>query len=83
MSANWVAATVRSGLYTRIIGKRIRFFQELTSTMDLAREYAESKIDEGTVVIAESQTSSRGRLDAPGFLNLGTCICLLFYTRIR
>ena len=62
MSANLVAATVRSGLYTRIIGKRIRFFQELTSTMDLAREYAESKIDEGTVVIAESQTSSRGRL---------------------
>ena len=62
MSANLVAATVRSGLYTRIIGKRIRFFQELTSTMDLAREYAESKIDEGTVVIAESQTSSRGRV---------------------
>jgi len=62
MSANLVAATVRSGLYTRIIGKRIRFFQELTSTMDTAREYAESKIDEGTVVIAEFQTSSRGRL---------------------
>ena len=62
MSANWVAATVRSGLYTRIIGKRIRFFQELTSTMDTARECAESKIDEGTVVIAEFQTSSRGRL---------------------
>ena len=62
MSANLVAATVRSGLYTRIIGKRIRFFQELTSTMDTARECAESKIDEGTVVIAEFQTSSRGRL---------------------
>ena len=62
MSTNLVAATVRSGLYTRIIGKRIRFFQELTSTMDTARECAESKIDEGTVVIAEFQTSSRGRL---------------------
>ena len=62
MSTNLVDATVRSGLYTRIIGKRIRFFQELTSTMDMAREYAESKIDEGTVVIAEFQTLSRGRL---------------------
>ena len=62
MSANLIAATVRSGLYTRIIGKRIRFFQELTSTMDTARECAESKIDEGTVLIAEFQTSSRGRL---------------------
>ena len=62
MSDNLVASTVRSGLYTRIIGKRIRFFQQLTSTMDQARLYADSSIDEGTVVIAEFQRSSRGRL---------------------
>ena len=62
MSGNLVASMVRSGLYTRVIGKRIRFFQQLTSTMDQAHLYADLCIDEGTVVIAESQRSSRGRL---------------------
>ncbi len=61
MSGNLVSATLRRGLFTRIVGKRLLFFQELTSTMDEAARQAESGADEGTVVIAENQTSGRGR----------------------
>ena len=61
MSGNLVSATLRRGLFTRVIGKRLLFFQEITSTMDEAVRQAEVGADEGTVVIAESQTAGRGR----------------------
>ena len=61
MSGNLVSATLRRGLFTRVVGKRLLFFQELSSTMDEAARQAESGADEGTVVIAESQTAGRGR----------------------
>ena len=34
MAANLVAETLRGGLFTRIVGKRLLFFQEVGSTMD-------------------------------------------------
>ena len=61
MSRNLVAATLRQGLFTRVVGKRLLFFQEVTSTMDEAARQAEEGADEGTVVIAEVQTAGRGR----------------------
>ena len=61
MSGNLVAATLRRGLFTRVVGKRLLFFQEITSTMDEAARQAEAGADEGMVVIAESQTAGRGR----------------------
>ena len=61
MSGNLVSATLRRGLFTRIVGKRLLFFQEITSTMDEAARQAELGADEGTVVIAEIQTAGRGR----------------------
>ena len=61
MAKNLVAETLRKGLYTRVIGKRILFFQELSSTMDEAARQATLEAQEGTVVVAESQTASRGR----------------------
>ena len=61
MSGNLVSATLRRGLFTRIVGKRLLFFQEITSTMDEAARQAESGAEEGTVVIAEVQTAGRGR----------------------
>ena len=60
-SANVVAETLRGGLYTRVVGKRLLFFQEVGSTMDEAVRRAERGTDEGTVVVAETQTASRGR----------------------
>jgi BirA family biotin operon repressor/biotin-[acetyl-CoA-carboxylase] ligase len=53
---------VRHGLRTKVIGKEIRFFQEVTSTNTLAMELAADDAPEGTVVIAETQTSGKGRL---------------------
>lgn len=61
MAGNVVADTLRGGLFTRIVGKRLLFFQEVGSTMDEAVLRAERGTEEGTVVVAETQTASRGR----------------------
>ena len=55
-------SAIAAGLRTRFIGQRLLIYPELTSTMDAAREQARLKAPEGTAVIAERQTSGRGRL---------------------
>ncbi|MDP2767642.1 MAG: biotin--[acetyl-CoA-carboxylase] ligase [Candidatus Methanoperedens sp.] len=52
---------IKAGLKTDVIGKAIHYFKETESTNTIAREIA-SSVEEGTVVIAESQTGGRGRL---------------------
>jgi len=52
---------IKAGLETSFIGKDIKYFKETESTNILARGMANS-VEEGTVVIAESQTGGRGRL---------------------
>lgn len=42
---------------------RIHFFDKASSTMDIARELARKGCPDFTVVIAETQTSGRGRMD--------------------
>ena len=61
MPPNLVAETLRRGLYTSLVGRRLLFFQELASTMDRAAEEARELAEEGTVVVAETQSASRGR----------------------
>ena len=58
---NLVASTVRQGLYTHVVGRRILYYPELKSTMDEAARLAGEDSDEGTVVIAERQSAGRGR----------------------
>ncbi len=58
---NLVAATVRQGLYTHVVGRRILYYPVLKSTMDEAARLVEEGVDEGTVVIAERQSAGRGR----------------------
>ena len=62
MPPSVVAEVLRRGLYTRIIGRRIRFYQATGSTMDDAGQLARSGADAGLVVVAETQSASRGRL---------------------
>ena len=62
MPPNLVSSTLRGGLYTRVVGQRILFFQEVGSTMDEAVRQARLGGVEGTTVVAESQTTSRGRM---------------------
>ena len=53
---------LRSGLYTAVIGRNVRFYQSTGSTMDDVAEWACAGAGEGAVVVAETQTASRGRL---------------------
>ncbi|MBM3943427.1 MAG: biotin--[acetyl-CoA-carboxylase] ligase [SAR202 cluster bacterium] len=62
MPTNLVAQTLRGGLFTRIVGRQVRYFGQLPSTMDEAARLAQAGAPEGTVVVAETQTASRGRL---------------------
>ncbi|WP_440952547.1 biotin--[acetyl-CoA-carboxylase] ligase [Methanococcoides sp. FTZ1] len=48
------------GLDTSIMGKEVHYFETLDSTNDLAKKMG-PKAEEGTVVIAETQESGRGR----------------------
>ena len=54
---------ITSRLAGCIVGCEVRLFETLESTMDEAKRLAESGAPEGTVVIAEEQTSGRGRFD--------------------
>jgi BirA family biotin operon repressor/biotin-[acetyl-CoA-carboxylase] ligase len=84
MPANLVSKMLRGGLYTRLVGQRVLFFQELSSTMDEAAQQAKKGALEGTTIVAESQTASRGRMgrrwvSQPGNLYL----TILFYPRLE
>jgi BirA family biotin operon repressor/biotin-[acetyl-CoA-carboxylase] ligase len=49
-------------LNTKFIGKKIYYFEALSSTMDEAVKLGLAGISEGAVVLAETQTRGRGRL---------------------
>ncbi len=53
---------LRSGLYTAVIGRNVRFYQSTGSTMDDVAEWARTGAEEGAVVVAETQSASRGRM---------------------
>jgi len=52
---------ITSVLETRFIGQRVIHFPSHGSTMEAAKQEARQKAVEGTVVIAEEQTSGKGR----------------------
>ena len=58
---NLVASTIRQGLYTHVVGRRVLYYPELKSTMDEAARLADKGAEEGAVVIAERQSAGRGR----------------------
>ena len=58
---NLVADTIRQGLFTHVVGRRLLYFPQLSSTMDEAARLAREGADEGCVVVAEVQTAGRGR----------------------
>jgi BirA family biotin operon repressor/biotin-[acetyl-CoA-carboxylase] ligase len=63
MSAKLNVNQLQDGLCTRRFGRSILFSREVDSTNKWAKELATYGADEGTVVIAETQTKGRGRLD--------------------
>jgi len=53
---------IRWGLETEVIGKDIRYFDEIDSTNNYAKRIAYDGCKEGTVIVADCQTAGRGRL---------------------
>jgi len=62
---------VKTGLQTKIIGGTIHFFRQLTSTNHMAKELALKAVREGTVIVAETQTRGKGRLERKWISPLG------------
>lgn len=58
---------IRRGLKARLLGRRIEHYDQVSSTNDIAKELAEKGVPEGTVVIAETQTTGKGRLGREWF----------------
>jgi BirA family biotin operon repressor/biotin-[acetyl-CoA-carboxylase] ligase len=53
---------VTRDLNTKFIGKKIYYFDTVSSTMDVALQLGIKNASEGTLVLAETQTKGRGRL---------------------
>jgi BirA family biotin operon repressor/biotin-[acetyl-CoA-carboxylase] ligase len=53
---------IACGLNTRFIGKKISYFDTVSSTMDVAIQLGIQGAGEGTLILAEAQTRGRGRL---------------------
>lgn len=50
-----------TGLSTKIIGKKLFYFKRIDSTNFYAKKLAENNVEEGVIVLADTQTSGRGR----------------------
>jgi BirA family biotin operon repressor/biotin-[acetyl-CoA-carboxylase] ligase len=54
---------IKANLKTKYIGRKIVVYDCTSSTNDIARRYAQDKINDGLVIFAEEQTAGRGRAD--------------------
>lgn len=59
--------TIQSTLTTSWLGHRIELFESLPSTNREAAQLAQADVEHGTVIVADSQTSGRGRLSRTWF----------------
>lgn len=56
---------IKPNLKTKYIGKKIYYFESLPSTMDTAMQLGLKGAEEGTLVLAETQSHGRGRMGRP------------------
>jgi BirA family biotin operon repressor/biotin-[acetyl-CoA-carboxylase] ligase len=56
------ASEIAHKLQTKFIGRKVYYFDELASTMDIATQLGIKGAPEGTLVVAEAQNKGRGRL---------------------
>ena len=56
------ADSIRLHLQTKTFGQHLHFVESIDSTQKLAKELANNDAEEGTLVVADEQTSGRGRL---------------------
>lgn len=70
-SGNSSIEKIKHGLNTKIIGREIFYFKTISSTNDYARNLVNKGVKEGTVVLADVQTSGRGRKNRCWFSSEG------------
>lgn len=80
MAQGLSVALIVEGLETAFMGRHVRYYPSLPSTMDEARQVALAGAPEGTLVIAEEQTLGRGRLGRAWFSPQG-CLALSLVLR--
>lgn len=68
-------------LTSRVLGRPVQCFQEVTSTNDLVLELARAGAPEGHVIFAETQTKGRGRLGRPWVSQSGMSLTFSFLIR--
>ena len=74
---------IHGGLNTQIIGRKIVYFKTLSSTNLYARKLVDSRVDEGTIVVADVQHHGRGRKGRLWFsLAEGLWFSVILYPKI-
>lgn len=58
---------VARGLNTKILGRKLFYFDTLTSTIDMAMDLGVKGASSGTLILAEAQTKGKGRLGRSWF----------------
>lgn len=66
---------------TFVLGKKVYFFDEITSTNEYAKKLANDNVEEGVIVISDSQTNGKGRLNRNWISNKGDGIFLSLILR--
>ena len=56
------SSEVERGLNTKLIGKKIYYFDHINSTMDMATGLGLKGAPEGTIILSEAQSQGRGRM---------------------
>jgi len=75
---------IKEKLRTQFIGKRIIHYASVTSTMEIAKKLALEGAEEGTVVVADEQTSGKGRLGRRWLSPKGSlALSIIFYPSLE
>jgi len=75
-------AAFDAALTTREVGRCVRYYESIPSTMDAAREAAAEGLPHGTLVFAEEQTAGRGRRGRSFYSPSGENLYFTFVLRL-
>lgn len=79
--AEFTAVKIERALRTRRLGRPALFFPRVASTNDVVRQMADAGAPEGLLVLADEQTSGRGRLGRTWWAPPGTSLLLSLLLR--
>ncbi len=80
MNGNVNLEDLIGNIETNLVGRNVRFFESVTSTNEIARKLAKEGAQDGTVVVAGTQTAGRGRYGRSWFSAPGS-ICMTVILR--